>query len=90
MTEQTFMRGALFVVLLLVTQPALAHTESGAINSGFLSGFAHPIFGWDHVAMVAVGLWGVFLGAPAKESVSGLGRSQPCNDGVMAVEVSSD
>src|SRR5215475_518711 len=61
---QTFMRGALFVALLLVTQPALAHTEN--IGVGFLSGFAHPIFGWDHVvAMVAVGLWGVFLGAPA-------------------------
>src|SRR5262249_61518383 len=54
------------VALVLVTEPALAHTESGSINSGFLSGFAHPIFGWDHViAMVAVGLWGAFLGAPA-------------------------
>src|SRR3546814_18852902 len=32
----------------------------------FVSGFAHPILGWDHVvAMVAVGLWGAFLGAPA-------------------------
>ena len=60
------MRGALFVALLLVTQPALAHTEGSAVGTGFLSGFAHPIFGWDHVvAMVAVGLWGAFLGAPA-------------------------
>jgi urease accessory protein len=60
------MRGALFVVLLLVTEPALAHTEGSAVGTGFLSGFAHPIFGWDHVvAMVAVGLWGAFLGAPA-------------------------
>ncbi len=33
---------------------------------GFVSGFTHPILGWDHVvAMVAVGLWGAFLGAPA-------------------------
>ncbi len=33
---------------------------------GFLSGMAHPISGLDHVvAMVAVGLWGAFLGAPA-------------------------
>ena len=65
-TEQTFMRGAMFVALVLVAAPALAHTDSGAINSGFLSGFTHPIFGWDHViAMVAVGLWGAFLGAPA-------------------------
>ncbi|NCW62457.1 MAG: hypothetical protein EBW07_15130, partial [Rhodobacteraceae bacterium] len=30
------------------------------------SGFWHPILGWDHVvAMVAVGLWGAFLGSPA-------------------------
>ena len=30
------------------------------------SGFWHPIYGWDHVvAMVAVGLWGAFLGSPA-------------------------
>jgi urease accessory protein len=29
-------------------------------------GFTHPIFGFDHVvAMVAVGLWGAFLGQPA-------------------------
>jgi urease accessory protein len=33
---------------------------------GFLSGFLHPLLGPDHVAaMVAVGLWGAFLGAPA-------------------------
>ena len=45
--------------------PALAHTGEGAIG-GFLGGFAHPLFGPDHiVAMVAVGLWGAFLGAPA-------------------------
>jgi len=44
---------------------ALAHTGEG-INSGFASGFWHPILGWDHVvAMVAVGLWGAFLGVPA-------------------------
>ncbi len=31
-----------------------------------MGGFAHPLFGPDHVvAMVAVGLWGAFLGAPA-------------------------
>lgn len=44
---------------------ASAHTGEG-INSGFASGFWHPILGWDHVvAMVAVGMWGAFLGAPA-------------------------
>jgi urease accessory protein len=47
------------------TIPAFAHSEKGeAID--FWGGFAHPIFGLDHVvAMVAVGLWGAFLGAPA-------------------------
>lgn len=40
---------------------ASAHTEGG-IAGGFISGFTHPILGWDHVvAMVAVGLWGAFL-----------------------------
>jgi urease accessory protein len=49
----------------LVIEPALAH-EGGTAVGGFLSGLTHPIFGWDHVvAMVAVGLWGAFLGAPA-------------------------
>ena len=44
--------------------PALAHT--GGVAGGFLSGVTHPLFGVDHVvAMVAVGLWGAFLGAPA-------------------------
>src|SRR5262245_53946082 len=44
--------------------PALAHT--GSVAGGFLGGLAHPVFGIDHVvAMVAVGLWGAFLGAPA-------------------------
>jgi urease accessory protein len=44
---------------------ALAHVEGG-VAGGFLSGFSHPISGLDHVlAMVAVGLWGAQLGAPA-------------------------
>jgi urease accessory protein len=49
---------------LAVSTPALAHTGEG-LTGGFLSGFAHPIGGIDHViAMVAVGLWGAFLGRP--------------------------
>ena len=56
---------ALALLLLLPATAALAHTEAG-LTGGFLSGFTHPIFGWDHVvAMVAVGLWGAFLGSPA-------------------------
>ncbi|WP_425050763.1 HupE/UreJ family protein [Psychromarinibacter sp. S121] len=53
------------VVLSCLGLPALAHTGEG-YGGGFVSGFTHPILGWDHVAaMVAVGLWGAFLGAPA-------------------------
>jgi urease accessory protein len=51
-------------LVLLTTLPAAAHT--GSLSGGFLSGLGHPLFGPDHVvAMVAVGLWGAFLGAPA-------------------------
>lgn len=52
------------ILLGIATLPALAHT--GSLAGGFIGGFAHPLFGPDHVvAMVAVGLWGAFLGAPA-------------------------
>lgn len=53
------------VLVMATLSPAIAHT-SGGVAGGFASGFMHPITGWDHVAaMVAVGLWGAFLGAPA-------------------------
>lgn len=52
-------------LLILFAGSASAH-EGAGISGGFFSGFMHPILGWDHVvAMVAVGLWGAFLGAPA-------------------------
>jgi urease accessory protein len=45
--------------------PAFAHVEQ-AQAAGLLAGLAHPVSGLDHVlAMVAVGLWGAQLGAPA-------------------------
>jgi urease accessory protein len=46
---------------------AAAHIEAGSAGEGgFVSGLQHPISGLDHVvAMVAVGLWGAQLGAPA-------------------------
>lgn len=45
--------------------PTFAHSETGQA-SGFLTGFAHPFSGLYHIlAMVAVGLWGAQLGAPA-------------------------
>lgn len=63
------MRGAairlyVFLLCLLPATPTLAH--SGSVGAGFAGGLAHPLFGLDHVvAMVAVGLWGAFLGPPA-------------------------
>ncbi|MEM9395610.1 MAG: HupE/UreJ family protein [Pseudomonadota bacterium] len=53
------------LVLLAASMPVLAHEGTG-LSGGFLSGLKHPVLGPDHVvAMVAVGLWGAILGAPA-------------------------
>ena len=53
-----------FLFCLAGAAPALAHT--GDASGGFIGGFQHPLFGPDHIAaMVAVGLWGAFLGPPA-------------------------
>ncbi|MDH4337264.1 MAG: HupE/UreJ family protein [Candidatus Krumholzibacteria bacterium] len=55
------------LALLVLAWPAVAwaHAEKGSVT-GFLSGLHHPISGLDHVlAMIAVGLWGAQLGAPA-------------------------
>lgn len=58
-------RLAVAALLLATADPALAH-EGGLAAGGFGTGFLHPLLGLDHVAaMVAVGLWGAFLGAPA-------------------------
>lgn len=52
-------------LLLAFATPAYAHEEV-VRSSGFLSGFLHPLTGPDHlVAMLAVGLWGAFLGGRA-------------------------
>lgn len=63
------MRTLIGLVLLGAAAPVLAHTGegvAGGVTGGFISGFLHPIGGWDHViAMVAVGLWGAYLGMPA-------------------------
>ncbi len=56
---------AVVLIALATASPAFAH-EGESVAGGFVSGFLHPILGWDHVAaMAAVGLWGAFLGAPA-------------------------
>jgi hypothetical protein len=55
----------IFLITVLWPLSALAHVGSGEAG-GFLIGFQHPVSGWDHVlAMLAVGLWGAQLGAPA-------------------------
>lgn len=54
------------LVLLLGTlpAPAMAHDGTG-LAGGFVAGFTHPLSGFDHMlAMVAVGIWGAFLGRP--------------------------
>ena len=59
------MRIAIAIVIALLATPAHAHSGEG-LAGGFIGGFAHPILGVDHlIAMVAVGLWGAFLGVPA-------------------------
>jgi len=57
---------AAFAFLSMVPTLALAHVGQGDISGGFLAGLEHPVFGLDHVvAMVAVGIWGAQLRAPA-------------------------
>jgi urease accessory protein len=56
---------AALLVLVLGAAPAAAHVQGGEAG-GFLTGVRHPVSGLDHVlAMIAVGLWGAQLGAPA-------------------------
>ena len=56
--------GVSLCAMALGSAAAFAHTGSG--TGGFVGGFEHPLFGPDHVAaMLAVGLWGAFLGPPA-------------------------
>jgi urease accessory protein len=53
------------LAVLLMSSLVMAHSGGGNA-SGFASGFLHPAAGLDHiVAMIAVGLWGAWLGAPA-------------------------
>lgn len=59
-------RALMIMLLVAALAPAASAHEAAGISGGFYSGFLHPIVGWDHVAaMVAVGLWGAFLGNPA-------------------------
>jgi urease accessory protein len=54
-----------FLSMLAWAAPAAAHVEQGKA-AGLFAGLRHPVSGLDHVlAMIAVGLWGAQLGAPA-------------------------
>jgi len=54
------------LLFLLYSSNSFAHSNLASLQGGFISGFMHPLSGFDHViAMVAVGLWGAFLGKPA-------------------------
>lgn len=59
------LRRGFVVATLLMTSAAIAHEQPGQA-AGFITGLLHPVSGLDHVlAMIAVGLWGAQLGAPA-------------------------
>ncbi len=63
-----FIKTSLLGVLcsMLLVSVVFAHADAETLKGGLISGFLHPLMGLDHiVAMVAVGLWGVFLGRPA-------------------------
>jgi urease accessory protein len=64
-STRTSAEALLGLLLLVAAMPALAHVQQGQA-AGFLTGLRHPVSGLDHVlAMVAVGIWGAQLGAPA-------------------------
>ncbi|MCB1744411.1 MAG: HupE/UreJ family protein [Gammaproteobacteria bacterium] len=63
--SRALLRWLLLPALMALAPLALAH-EGAGVAGGLLSGLLHPLAGPDHVcAMVAVGLWGAFLGSPA-------------------------
>jgi urease accessory protein len=59
-------RARLLILILWLAKPTALFAHSPGETIGLISGFAHPISGLDHIlAMVAVGIWGAQLGAPA-------------------------
>ena len=64
-TKSRLNRLGLALAFAALPTAAFAHAQVGSAT-GFLTGFMHPLTGLDHIiAMVAVGLWGAQLGAPA-------------------------
>ena len=65
MRRSALLTALLTAAILAAPSVAAAHIVKGEAI-GFVSGFEHPLSGLDHIiAMVAVGLWGAQLGAPA-------------------------
>lgn len=65
MSLRNFRYLPLVIAGLALPQAAFAHEQVG-VGGGLVSGFLHPLTGIDHlIAMVAVGIWGAQLGAPA-------------------------
>jgi urease accessory protein len=59
------LRRGFFLAALASVSAVSAHEQPGQA-AGFIAGLLHPVSGLDHVlAMIAVGLWGAQLGAPA-------------------------
>jgi urease accessory protein len=57
------MRRPLWPALVALWFPLLAHAHTGLSAEGFLSGFLHPVFGFDHfLAMLSVGIVSTQLG----------------------------
>ena len=58
--------GLVAAAALAVLTPLPLAAHEGGSAAGLISGLLHPVTGLDHVlAMVAVGIWGAQLGAPA-------------------------
>lgn len=50
----------------LVSSVAWAHPSHG-LSNGFVSGFMHPLLGWDHLLMMlAVGFWAANIGGKTR------------------------
>jgi urease accessory protein len=65
MSSRVSPRLVVALAALALAHPALAHEQVG-VAGGLASGLLHPLTGMDHlIAMVAVGIWGAQLGAPA-------------------------
>ena len=62
MSKNIFLAAAIWLLL----GTSLWAYEDAGMAGGFISSLAHPLLGFDHmVAMIAIGLWGAFLGSPA-------------------------